>query len=97
MSGEIDFTTLHALGEIDLSIPAWQMAFFVGMLSILMLFGRIQLALVVTYLFVLYWGFVLYWPHFISVAGEDLMALALYLFSGLAVAFLALLAFFYPS
>jgi hypothetical protein len=91
----MDITTLQALGEVGLVIPAWQMVLFVGLISLSMLLGRIQLSLIVTYLFVLYWGFILYWPNFVAAAGGNPTALALYIFFGLTIAFLAVLAFFY--
>ncbi len=86
--------TLEILGEVDLAIPAWQMGLFIGLVSFSMLFGRTQLGLIVTYLFVLYWGFILYWPEFVAAAEGNPMALTLYIVSGLAIAFLAMLAFF---
>lgn len=87
-----------ALGKVGLVIPAWQMGLFVALISLFMLLGRTQLGLVVTYLFVLYWGFILYWPYFVVAAGGNPMALALYIVCGLAIAFLAVLAFFHhPS
>lgn len=94
----MDVATLQTLGEVGLVIPAWQMGLFVVLTSLFMLLGRIQLSLIVIYLFVLYWGFILYWPNFVAAAGGNPLALALYIFCGLAIAFLAALAFFYrPS
>ena len=86
-------TTLQMLGEVNLVIPAWQMGLFVGLVALSMLLGRTQLGLIVTYLFALYWGFILYWPDFIAAAEGDPTALAIYIFCGLAIAFLAVLAF----
>ena len=90
----MDVATLQPLGEVSLVIPAWQMGLFVGLVAISMLLGRTRFGLIVTYLFVLYWGFILYWPSFIAAAGDNPGALALYFVCGLAIAFLALLAFF---
>ena len=53
-------TTLQMLGEVNLVIPAWQMGLFIGLVSLSMLWGRSHFGLIVTYLFVLYWGFILY-------------------------------------
>jgi hypothetical protein len=90
-------TTLHMLGEVNLVIPAWQMGLFIGLVSLCMLSGRTQLGLIVTYLFVLYWGFILYGPDFVAATGGDPMALAFYIVCGLAIAFLAIIAFFLSS
>ncbi len=85
------------LGEVNLVIPAWQMGLFVSLVSISMLLGRTQFGFIVTYLFVLYWGFVLYWSDFVAAAEGDPMALAFYILCGLAIAFLAIIAFLLSS
>ena len=83
------------LGEISLTIPAWQLGLFIGLVSFFMLQGSLQLGLTVTYLFVLYWGFILYGSNFVAVAQGNPGALTLYICCGLTIAFLALLAVFY--
>jgi hypothetical protein len=88
---------LQMLGEVNLVIPASQMSLFVGLVALSMLLGRTQLGLIVTYIFVLYWGFILYWPDFIAATGGNPMALAIYIFCGLAIAFLAVIAFLLSS
>ena len=85
---------LQMLGEVNLVIPAWQMSLFIGLVSFSMLMGRTQFGLIVTYLFVFYWGFILYWSDFVAAAGGDPLTLTLYIVCGLAIAFLAVLAFF---
>ena len=90
----MDLTPLQSLGGVSLAIPAWQMAAFVGIICVFLLLGRLQLCLLTTYLFVLYWGFVLYAPSFIGAAGGDTAALVIYLLCGLAVTVLAVVAFF---
>ncbi len=94
----MDPTGIQTLGEVNLVIPAWQMGLFVAFVSLFMLLGRTQLGLIVTYLFVLYWGFILYWPKFVDAAEGDPVALAIYAVCGLVLVFLALLSFVYhPS
>ena len=91
-------TTLQTLGEVSLVIPAWQVGFFVALVALFTLMGRPQVGLIVTYLFVLYWGFILYWLDFVAAAEGNPLALTLYILCGLAIAFLAVLAFFHdPS
>lgn len=92
--GEKLIMALQTLGKVSLVIPAWQMGLFVGLVGLFMLQGRIQLGLIATYLFVLYWGFILSWPSFIVAAGGNLSALTLYIVCGLTITFLAVLAFF---
>ena len=90
----MDFTAVQSLGEVSLAIPAWQMAAFVGIISMFLLLRRLQLCLLVNYVFVLYWGFLLYAPSFIGAAGGDTIALAVYILCGLATLSLAIIAFF---
>jgi hypothetical protein len=44
---------------MDLSIPAIQMAILLLLNTMSLLFGRVRLALIITYLFTLYWGYIL--------------------------------------
>jgi hypothetical protein len=91
-------SSLQALGEVNFVIPAWQIGLFVALFSLLLLSGRSYLSIVVTYLFILYWGFILHWPDFVAAAEGSSLALTLYIVSGLVIALLAVLAFFYqPS
>ena len=90
----MDAIALQSLGGVSLAIPAWQMAMFVGIMSVFLLFGRLQLCIVVTYVFVLYWGFLAYAPNFISAAGDNTLAFVVYIFCGLAIVVLAITAFF---
>ena len=97
MPSDPGLASLRTLGQVGLAIPAWEMALFVALLSVFMLLGRAQLGLIVTYLFVLYWGFVCFWPTFFEAARGDALALGVYLLCGVALAFLVLIAFFLPS
>ncbi len=93
----MDLNTLQTLGEVSLGIPAWQMGIFLALVSLFMLQSRIKLGLIVTYLFVLYWGFILHGPSFVATAAGIPWALTLYVVCGMATAFLTLLSFFYQS
>ena len=86
---------IQTLREISPTIPAWQLGLFVGLISLFMLQGSLQLSLTVAYLFVLYWGFILYASNFVAAAEGNPGTLTLYIGCGLVIAFLALLAFFY--
>ena len=90
----MDLTALQSLGGISLVIPAWQMAAYVGVVSIFLLLRRLQLCLLANYVFVLHLGFLVYAPSFIGAAGGNTLTLTLYPLCGLAVAGLALVAFF---
>jgi hypothetical protein len=45
--------------SMELSIPLVQMALLLILNTLSLLFGRIKLALLITYLFTLYWGYIL--------------------------------------
>ena len=90
----MDLIALQSLGDVSLAIPAWQMAMFVGIMSVFVLLGRLQLCILVTYVFVLYWGFLVYAPSFIGVAGDNILAFMVYVFCGLAIVVLAIVTFF---
>jgi hypothetical protein len=89
--------TFQTMGEVSLCIPAWQMSFLTALVTVFLILGRPQLNIVITYLFVLYWGFSLYWPKFITAADYTPWAFTLYSVCGLALAFLVMLSFFYPA
>ncbi len=67
----------------DMTIPAWQMALFIIIISIFMLLQRHKLCLVTTYLFTFYWAFFLYWGEVVlSSFGRLPHAAVLYLVFG---------------
>ena len=83
---------IQALGEVDLSIEAWQMGLLAGLMAVLFLIRRPHLGLSVTCLFILYWGFIFHWPSFVSAAGSDTLALGLYVVCCAVIIVLAILA-----
>ena len=62
---------LYQITSLNLTIPVWEVALYVGLTSVFMLLGRVKLCLVTSYLFTLYWGFILYW-------GQAMTSLATY-------------------
>lgn len=50
---------MEALLSIDLSIPLIQIALLLVMSTLTLLFGRIKLALILNYCFLLYWCYIL--------------------------------------
>jgi len=87
-------TLLSQILSIELVIPAWQMAFFIIMLSLFLLVRRIKLCLITTFLFTFYWGFFLHWGEFIASFGRYPDLATLYLVSGMIYIVLTLVAFF---
>lgn len=79
----------------ELGIPAWQLVFFVGLISFFILTYRIRVGLVATYLIVLYWNYYVFRDYLYSVASGNFLALIAYVLFGLALAGLSLYTCFY--
>jgi hypothetical protein len=82
------------LGGVVLAIPAWQVGFFIALISIFMLNKSHRLSLITTYLFTLYWGFVVYGQEFVQTAQSSPLVLSVYIICGMAHVILTLVAFF---
>lgn len=89
--------SLYDLGLIHLVIPAWQMAFYIGIVSFFMLTGKTKLCLVSTYLFGLYWGYYHFGRDFISAANGDPLVVTGYVLFGFALGALGMGALFYDG
>lgn len=87
-------TLLSQVLVIELAVPAWQMAFFIALISVFMVAQRYKLCLITTYLFSFYWAFFLYWGDVITSLGRFPDTAALYLISGMAHIVLTLIAFY---
>ena len=79
----------------ELGIPAWQLVFFVGLISFFILTYRIRVGLIATYLVVLYWNYYVFRDYLYSVASGNFLALIAYVLFGLALAGLSLYTCFY--
>jgi hypothetical protein len=92
----VDSETLVSLGMSGYLLPGWTVILFVTLSSIFVLMRRIPLYLLTTFLFTVYWGFILYWGEHLSGISSymTLRAFAVYIFSGLAITSLAIIACF---
>lgn len=86
-------TLLKQILSIELVIPAWQMAFFIVLISVFILVKRIKLCLMTTFLFTFYWSYFLYWGDTIASFGKLPYISSLYLVSGMIYIALTLIAF----
>ncbi len=84
---------LSQIPFLELTIPAWQMAFYVLIITVCMLFERHRVALLTSYLFTLYWGFFLYFGDVISSFVAFPNTATLYILCGLLHLTLTLVAF----
>lgn len=89
--------SISDLGFVSLSIPAWQMALYIGMVSFFMISRRINYCLFTTYLFGLYWGYYLFGRDLLTAARGNTTVETAYITFGLALAALSLMALFYEE
>jgi hypothetical protein len=80
---EIDY--LLQLGVFNQLIPIWQVFFFIASLLPFLLWNRVKICLLITYLFTYYLGFMVQWGDYIASTGS-MQPFVLYSLSGLAIA-----------
>jgi hypothetical protein len=77
----------------ELAVPMSQMVLLLICTTVALLFGRIKLALLVNYLFALFWGYILNRDVLIGFGESVSYFIYIYIVFGLSVAFLALVGF----
>ena len=77
----------------NMVVPLDQMTMFVILISLCLLLKRHQLGLLVTYIFVLSWGFFLNGNHFIDTKGATSSAMFIYLSLGISLLALVIIGF----
>ncbi len=80
-----DLETLLKLGVFNQLIPIWQVFFFIASLLPFLLWNRVKICLLITYLFTYYLGFMVQFGDYISASGS-MQPFVLYSLSGLAIA-----------
>ncbi len=80
-----DLDNLLQLGVFNQLIPVWQVFFFITSLLPFLLWNRVKICLLITYLFTYYLGFMVQWGDYLSTSGT-MQPFVLYSFSGLAIA-----------
>ncbi|MFO0754119.1 MAG: hypothetical protein U0411_12455 [Thermodesulfovibrionales bacterium] len=81
----------------SLAIPFGQMLIFVVLNSFCLLLGKYKLGLLVSYCFVLYWGFISNREFFIDTFGRTTWGLIIYALSGIAMVVVLIVGFFQSS
>jgi hypothetical protein len=79
-----DVENLLQLGLLSHMIPVWQVFFFIAALLPFLLWNRVRLCLLITYLFTFYLGFMVQWGDYLAASGT-LFPFFLYAFSGIMV------------
>jgi hypothetical protein len=80
-----DLDHLLQLGVFNQLIPIWQVFFFIASLLPFLLWNRVKICLLITYLFTYYLGFMVQWGDYIANTGS-MQPFVLYSLSGLAIA-----------
>jgi hypothetical protein len=80
-----DVEALMRLGVFNQLIPIWQVFFFIASLLPFLLWNRVKICLLITYLFTYYLGFMVQWGDYISTTGS-MQPFVLYALSGFAIA-----------
>jgi len=65
-----DIDHLLQLGVFNQLIPIWQVFFFIASLLPFLLWNRVKICLLITYLFTYYLGFMVQWGDYISHSGS---------------------------
>ena len=78
----------------DFSVPLWEVILLVLINSICLLLGRHRLGLIVSYLFVFYWGFIFNSTYFVNMMDYFAWGLYIYVISGVVMAIIFLISFF---
>ena len=61
-----DLDNLLQLGVFNQLIPVWQVFFFIASLLPFLLWNRVKICLLITYLFTYYLGFMVQWGDYLS-------------------------------
>jgi hypothetical protein len=80
-----DIDNLMHLGVFNQLIPIWQVLFFIASLLPFLLWNRVKICLLITYMFTFYLGFMVQWGDYLSTTGA-MQPFVLYSLSGLAIA-----------
>ena len=85
---------LEMLYTEELSVPAFQIMLLVALSTVVLLFGRVRLALLIHYLFTLYWGYTFSRDTFFSESAGEPEAFTFFYFGfGLVIVIFAIIAF----
>ncbi|MET0644883.1 MAG: hypothetical protein ABWZ17_10965 [Candidatus Binatia bacterium] len=80
-----DIENLMHLGVFNQLVPIWQVFFFIASLLPFLLWNRVKICLLITYMFTFYLGFMVQWGDYIATTGA-MQPFVLYSLSGLAIA-----------
>ena len=79
--------------SIEFSIPVVQVVWLLLMITTAQLFGKIKLALLISYIFTLYWGYFLNREIIVNSGNQGEYIILIYFGFGIAVVVLAMIGF----
>ncbi len=85
------------LGTVNLPIPAWQMALYIGLTSLSIIWRKTKCCLLTTYIFVFYWAYYRFSRDLLNVAYSDTTAESAYIGFGLVLVTFTLISLFYEE
>jgi len=85
--------TIFTLGLSVNVVPAWSVILYLILSSVFVLMRQIPLYLLTTQVFTVSWSFALYWERLLSGASSFTTAFPVYMFCGLAIVNLAIVAY----
>jgi hypothetical protein len=89
---------LDFLMETTLSIPMFQIVLLMLLSTLSLLFGKLRLALVINYLFILNWAYILNQDFLISIAPTKFQYIsALYFIFGILIIMIAVFSFLFQK
>jgi hypothetical protein len=88
--------TAATLSAVQIGVPLYMVLVYIGIISICLLLGRIQLGLAVSFLFVFYLGYLYNRTLFLDVVKGSTVASLIYTALGFVLIILALISFFFP-
>lgn len=78
----------------EFSVPIWEVLLLVIINSFCLILGKHRLGLIVSYLFVFYWGFIINRGYFIDMLGNMTWGLYVYAILGVIMVIIAVVGFF---
>lgn len=91
---ELINTIIGFFSDKEFAIPLGQVIIFVIINSFCLLFGKYKMGLLISYCFVMYWGFIVNQNYFITMLGETTWGLTIYIFAGLVMLITVIISYF---
>jgi len=88
---------IEFISDQRFSVPLGQVVIFVVVNSVCLLTGRHKLGLIISYLFVFYWGYFYNREHLTDALGNTTWGLILYVIAGMLMIIMVILGFFKSS